>query len=116
VALAQLLPALGGVCFDTMSPGYNKLPRPSVPVSHNGPCKKRIAMGTRSHMCISISTLNKTPVCPFTYIIFFSKVRAYVEHLLEGTHSEFKKGGRNPYGPWDDITCFFPPHRPQTPA
>jgi FkbM family methyltransferase len=68
VALAELLPSMGAVCFDTMTKGHNALPRPSTPL------------------------------------------RAYVDRLNGGRHSEVYPGGmseNNPYGPWDDITCAF---------
>ena len=68
VALARLLPSLGGICFDTLTKGHNALPRPSTPI------------------------------------------RAYVDHLNSGKHSEWQPGGigtGDAYGPWDDITCAF---------
>jgi len=77
LALASLLPDLGGVCFDMMGRSHSAIRRPSVPLS------------------------------------------AYVEHLDSGRHSKAKpelaklsgdpmRHMKDPFGPWDDITCFFP--------
>ena len=78
--LVQLLPSLGGICFDMMEKdSHNRRPRPSTPLSGKDSFLSRLDSGKGS------------------------------THLVRTlTHAQIEAKEGDDFGPWDDVTCYFP--------